>query len=131
MIASTLRLVALGCAIALAAPADAADYDLYGDSLWWRLVPPGGGAASEIVGTIHVVDPAVEPTVERALDRLDAIGGLVVEIDMDAAAAKLEASDESYSEELLAGMKQYTVDVEASLAQEIQRLDSDQLSAGR
>ena len=51
--------------------------------------------------------------------------------DMDAAAAKLEASDESYSEELLAGMKQYTVDVEASLAQEIQRLDSDQLSAGR
>lgn len=51
MIASTLRLVALGCAIALAAPADAADYDLYGDSLWWRLVPPGGGAASEIVGT--------------------------------------------------------------------------------
>lgn len=44
--------------------------------------------------------------------------------DMDAAAAKLEASEESYSEELLAGMVQYTIDVEESLAREIRRLDS-------
>ncbi len=52
-------------------------------------------------------------------------------LDMDAAAAKLVASDESYSEELLAGMMQYTIDVEASLANEIHRLDWKQLSAGR
>ncbi|MCB1608479.1 MAG: hypothetical protein KDI71_16035 [Xanthomonadales bacterium] len=51
--------------------------------------------------------------------------------EMDVAAAKLEASTESYSEELLAGMVQYTIDVEASLAREIRRLDSSLLSAGR
>ena len=49
---------------------------------------------------------------------------LAARADMDAAAAKLEASEESYSEELLAGMVQYTIDVEESLAKEIRRLDS-------
>jgi hypothetical protein len=50
-------------------------------------------------------------------------------VDMDAAATKLEASTERYSEELLAGMLQYTVAVETSLAKEIRRLDSTQHSA--
>ena len=51
--------------------------------------------------------------------------------DMDAAATNLEASGESYSEELLAGMMKYTRDVEASLAAEIQRLNSTLVTAGR
>lgn len=89
MPASALRLAVVGCGLVLAVPAGAADYGLYGEAVWWRLVPPGGGAESEIVGTFHVVDPALEPAIERALARLDAIGALIVEVDMDAAATAL------------------------------------------
>ncbi len=42
--------------------------------------------------------------------------------DMDEAAATLEASDESYSEELLAGMVKYVTDVEKSIGTEISTL---------
>ncbi|MEL7489525.1 MAG: hypothetical protein AAGJ73_02310 [Pseudomonadota bacterium] len=42
--------------------------------------------------------------------------------DMDEAAATLEASDESYSEELLAGMVKYVTDVEKSISAEISTL---------
>lgn len=70
---------------------------------------------------------------QSALDQLRTLHeqAVAARVDMDTAAAELEASDESYSEELLAGMVQYTIDVEVSLAKEIRNLDSTQLSAGR
>ncbi|MEZ5670245.1 MAG: TraB/GumN family protein [Alphaproteobacteria bacterium] len=75
-------------ALALAAPASAAaaDYALYGDTLLWRLDPPGGGAPSYAVGTIHMVDPVLEPSLQRARDRLREAGALIVETDVSDAA---------------------------------------------
>jgi uncharacterized protein len=73
----------IATALSLVAPAAAApDFSLYGDTLMWRLEPPGGGEPSYMVGTIHLADPRLQPQVDRALERLRETGGLVVETDM-------------------------------------------------
>jgi uncharacterized protein len=58
------------------------DFTLYGDTLMWRLEPPGGGAPSYMVGTMHLVEPRLEPAIDRALERLRETGALVVETDL-------------------------------------------------
>jgi hypothetical protein len=47
--------------------------------MMWRLDPPGGGAASYLVGTVHLIDDRLEPAIERALVRLAETGALAVE----------------------------------------------------
>lgn len=84
----TLQAAAVAFGVALSAPAGAAeslDLTLYGDTLLWRLDPPGGGAPSYMVGTIHVVDARLEPAVARAEARLQETGALVVETDLSEA----------------------------------------------
>ena len=76
--------------------------------------------------------PADRDAARAALEQLRTLHerAVAARIDMDAAVTSLEASAESYSEELLAGMVQYVRDVETSIAAEIQRLDSTQRSGG-
>lgn len=64
---------------------------------------------------------------KAAQDGIDKLKGLygdavAAQTDMDAAVAELQASDESYSKELLAGMVKYVNDVEESLSNEIDTL---------
>ncbi|MGF1624720.1 MAG: TraB/GumN family protein [Alphaproteobacteria bacterium] len=84
--------LAIGAALSLTAPA-AADPSLYGDTLMWRLEPPGGGEPSYMVGTIHLADARLQPSIDRAIERLRETGALVVETDMsDAALADIVAA---------------------------------------
>lgn len=84
-----LRRAALGLAgafmLAVQAVALDTDYSLYGDTLLWRLDPPDGGAPSYMVGTMHMVEEALQPSIDRALQRMHEAGALVVETDMTAA----------------------------------------------
>jgi uncharacterized protein len=96
---------AIAAALSLIAPAAAApDLSLYGDTLMWRLEPPGGGEPSYIVGTIHLADPRLQPSIDQALERLQETGALVVETDMsdpsmaDIAAAMLLTDGRTLSE---------------------------------
>jgi uncharacterized protein len=87
MTTQSLRWAALAVGLVLSLPADAAGPDrellLNGESLMWRLDPPGGGAPSYVVGTMHLVDERLDPAVARAIGRLEEAGALAVEIDID------------------------------------------------
>lgn len=88
MIIPSLRRAALAAGFVLAVPAAAADPDfaLNGETLMWRLDPPGGGAPSYVVGTMHLVDERLDPAVARAIGRLKETGALAVELDIDESA---------------------------------------------
>jgi uncharacterized protein len=87
MTIQSLRWAALAVGLVLTVPAGAAESDpefsLNGESLMWRLDPPGGGAPSYVVGTMHLVDERLDPAVARAIGRLEEAGALAVEIDID------------------------------------------------
>jgi uncharacterized protein len=88
-IAFTRRaLLAVVAGLVFTTPAAAAgsDLSLNGETLLWRLDPPGGGAPSYMVGTIHIVDERLQPSIDRALVRLEEAGALVVEVDISDAA---------------------------------------------
>ncbi|MGF1624711.1 MAG: TraB/GumN family protein [Alphaproteobacteria bacterium] len=82
------RALALAAALVLATSAGVAGADTsrFGETLLWRLDPPGGGQSSYLLGTIHVVDERLQPAIARALERLDETGALVVEVDVSDAA---------------------------------------------
>lgn len=87
---------ALAAGLALAAPAAAEtpdDFSLYSETLMWRLEPPAGGAPSFMVGTVHMVDERLQPSLDRALARLHEAGALVVEVELaDAAQSGMMAA---------------------------------------
>jgi uncharacterized protein YbaP (TraB family) len=77
-------ILTLAAGLPLAAPAAAAtpDFSLNGETLAWRLEPPGGGAPSYLVGTIHAVDDRLRPAIDRATGLLEEAGALVVEVEL-------------------------------------------------
>ncbi len=88
------------------ADSHAADHQVYGDTLIWRLTPPDGGPASHIVGTMHVPDERLEPILQRALAQLDGADMLIVEADVTgeaqmAIAAQMMMTDGSQLADLI------------------------------
>lgn len=55
--------------------------DAYSQGLFWKVKPPKG-AASVLVGSIHVGDPKLQPQFDRALDALKKSQRLVLEMDL-------------------------------------------------